>query len=159
MSNTHQTHSPASADTVPSIIRPAGGFARLPRPEGCLASPWGWQGRKRLPEGGRAWGFHTCPEAAGAPQAGRRPPIWRPLKQPVPHVQLCGARLGQAGSKGFPGRGWKDLVHLCSAKAAEVGTTSEPSTASELIIAQGSPCFHPLAPWLVTIAYQVGPVF
>ena len=62
MSHTHKIHSQASADAAPSIIRPAGGFAGLPRPEGCLAWQQSWQGRKRLCEGGRPRGSHTCPE-------------------------------------------------------------------------------------------------
>lgn len=71
--------------------------------------------------------------------------------RPVPRVHLHGAKPGQAGSEGSPGRGWKDLVHLCSAKAAEAGTTSETSTGFRANNSTGSLCFHPLAHWLLTM--------
>lgn len=146
MSNTHKIHSQASADAAPSIIHPAGGFTALPRLEGCLAWQWGWQGQKRLHKGRRPWGFHTCPEAAGAPAG----------MGPVPCAQPCQARPGWL--QGYPGQGGKDLVHLCSVKVGSLEPPQRPAQAQELIIAPHMvfPSISSLAPHP---AYQVGPFF
>lgn len=63
MSNTHKIHSQASADAALSIIRPAGGLTRLPRPEGCRTGN-GLAGPERV-QVNSIGVFHTCPQVVG----------------------------------------------------------------------------------------------
>ena len=69
MSNTHKIHSLASADAAPSIIRPAGGLARLPRPKGGLASLRAGRAGKGCLEAGGLGAF-TPVQRRPEPQAG-----------------------------------------------------------------------------------------
>lgn len=103
MSHTHKIHSQASADAAPSIIRPAGGFTGLPRPEGCLAWQQSWQGRKRLCEGGRPRGSHTCPEATGASGRSGACPLGGPPPSTYP---LNSSTSGQARPCWLQGLPW-----------------------------------------------------
>lgn len=161
MSNTHKIRSRVSADTAPSIIRPAGGFARLPSPRAA----WPHRGAGRAGKGpgaGRPLGLHTCPgreRAAG----GDRSPSWRPLKgllacQPIRAPE---ARLGQAGSPApqLPGQGGEALAHLRSARASRLEPRPRPAQASELIIAGRCSVFPSISSLAPHHAYQVGPVF
>lgn len=129
--NKCQTHTKSTLRRALTLPHPSS--AQLEASPGCQGPRAAWPhhgagraGKGCLKAGGL--GAFTSVQRRQEPQAGMGPPIWSPLNQARPRVHLRGARPGQAGSEGSPGRGWKDLVHLCSAKAAEAGTTSEAST-------------------------------